>query len=85
LRGEFGVALAGVRRLADARDDPLAHVAAKMQYQIADGIRGRVGAVPELFVGELGQAGLQPFGVLRELAGGVVEEDGVGGHLGVIL
>lgn len=53
---EFPVAFANVGRLADAGDDPLADVAAEMQDEVADTVRGVVGAPPDFVVGELREA-----------------------------
>ena len=50
------VPLPKVRHAAQPGDNPLAHVAADMQHEITDAVRGFIRTPPDLVVGELLQA-----------------------------
>src|SRR5947209_252368 len=49
--GEFGGAIADVGRATDAADDPLAHVAGKVEYEVRDAVHLLGGAMPDLLIG----------------------------------
>ena len=72
---EFGVALADVGGIADAGDDPLAHVAGEVKEEVADGVFGLVSAEPQLIFVETADAVIDSVDVFAELGDGVADED----------
>src|SRR5260370_656153 len=54
------------RRTAQASDDPLPHVAAQVEDQVADTVVRRPGPPPHLFVAHLTQAVLDPLQGARQ-------------------
>jgi hypothetical protein len=53
--GKLRVSLANIDRTAHAGNDPLTHIAAQMEKQVADAIERRLGARPDLLVVQLVQ------------------------------
>ena len=76
-RVKFCIAVANVRVASHTRNDPLPHVAAQVQHQVADGVFVLSAARPDLLYGELVQAGLNARGHLFQLARREVENLGV--------
>lgn len=74
-RSEFGPAIAHVGQPPSTVTDPLPHVAAKVEDQVADGVFVFAAAAPDLFIGQALQAIPDPGRVLLQLAGGKIEED----------
>ena len=72
---ELAVALADVGGVADAGDDPLAHVAGEVKEEVADGVFGLVSAEPQLIFVETGDAVIDSVDVFAELGDGVADED----------
>lgn len=66
-RVEFPMAHARIRRIAERRDNPLAHIAGQVQHQIAHGVFVLMAARPDLVVIQLPQADLDPAGELPQL------------------
>src|SRR5258705_9768411 len=84
-RVEFALPIALVSGATDAADDPLPHVAGQVKNQVSDAVRLRIGAPPELLVG-------QPFHRLldsREVAVGEqtpgLREEGLLDHVRRVL
>ena len=59
---------------SDTRDDPLAHVAAQVQHQIADGIFVVAAASPYLLFAEHPQAGVDAAGILLQFFDRMIEK-----------
>src|SRR5579885_856088 len=74
-RREFAIALANVGQSRHAGPDPLPHVAAKVQHQVADGVFIIAVPRPDLTVGELIQTRPDAAGKLQQLVRGKVQED----------
>ncbi len=72
---EFLTALARVRLLAYTRNDPLAHVSAEMQHQVARGVLAGMAARPDLVAVQHAQTGFDPCGVLHQLFRRMIEEN----------
>ena len=73
-RGELGVAIANVRLVADAANDPLANVAAQMQHDVSDRVLIVAVARPHLFGGQPPQAILDAPAQGQQLLGGILQE-----------
>ncbi len=72
--GELCITRTDVRLSAHAMVNPLAHIAAKMQHKVADGVFMRAAARPDLLGRDALQTRSDGSGGLGQLAVGIAEE-----------